>query len=130
MDSLSIEGGHCAEGTLDAVFPALDWTKVVRVLVDEGENLQVMQVHGDSLSDAFVNDGDLVLLKPKPTAQNGDMVAAWIKSTQAMTLVYYHRENGHVRPQPANPALPALQLRRHSQPNLHSLRRRSIYVSV
>ena len=111
MDSFSILGGHRAQGTLEAVPPALDWTKVVRVLVDEGDNLQVIQVHGDSLRDAFVNDGDLVVLKPKLTAQNGDMVAAWIKSTQAMTLEYYHRENGHVRLQPANLAVPALQLK-------------------
>jgi repressor LexA len=57
-----------------------------------------------------VNDGDLVFLKPNPTAHNGEMVAAWIKPTQAMAFEYYHRENGHVRLQPENPALPALQL--------------------
>lgn len=98
------------QGTLDAVPPTLDWTKVVRLLVDEGENLQVLQVHGDFLKDGSLNDGDLVLLKPESTAQNGEMVTVWINSTRAMMLEYYHRENGHVRLQPAVPALPPLQL--------------------
>lgn len=61
--------------------------------------------------DALVNDGDLVVIKPKHSAQNGEMVAAWLKPQQTMTLKYYHREDGHVRLQPANPALPPLQLR-------------------
>jgi repressor LexA len=95
----------------EAIPPALDWTKVVRLLVDEGDDLQVMRVHGDSLRDAFVNDGDLVVLKPTVTARNGDMVAARDSSTKAMALEYYHRENGHVRLQSPDPALPARQLK-------------------
>jgi SOS-response transcriptional repressor LexA len=81
MDSTSIHSGDCARGTLEAVPPPLDWARVVPILVDEGDDLQVMQLHGDSLRDAFMNDGDLVVLKPKPTPQNGDMVAARYKST-------------------------------------------------
>jgi repressor LexA len=111
MDSLSVQVGDREQGTLEAVPSALNWARVVPVLVDEGDNLEIMQVHGDSLGDAFVDDGDLVVLKPMRTAQNGDLVAAWYKSTQATTLDYYHRENGHVRLQPANPALPALLLK-------------------
>ncbi len=111
MDSSFTQGGDRAQGTLEALPPALEWANVVRRLIDDADDLQVMEVQGDSLRDALVNDGDLVLLKPKPTAQNGEMVAVWINSIDAMKLEYYHRENGHVRLQPANPALPALQLK-------------------
>lgn len=88
----------------------LDWMSVARELVQNEADVHVMKVRGTSMRDALVNDGDLVVIKRKNTAQNGELVAAWVKPQQAVTLKYYHRENGHVRLQPANPALPALHL--------------------
>ena len=55
--------------------------------------------------DAFITDGDLVLLEPATTASNGEMVAAWIKDNQKVTLKHFFLENGIVRLQPANPAM-------------------------
>ena len=89
----------------------LDWISVAQELVQNEPDVHVLRVHGSSMLDALVNDGDLVVIKRKNTAENGELVAAWLKSQQTITLKYYHRENGHVRLQPANPALPALLLR-------------------
>jgi repressor LexA len=88
-----------------------DWISIARELVDDNQDLRVLRVHGSSLLDALVNDGDLVVIKPKQTAQDGEMIAAWLKPQQTMTLKYYHRENGHVRLEPVNPALPPLQVK-------------------
>jgi repressor LexA len=88
----------------------LDWVSVARELLGDDRDVHVWRVRGNSMLDALVNDGDLVVIKPKRTAQDGDMVAAWLKPQQMMTLKYYHRENGHVRLQPANPTLPAMQV--------------------
>ncbi len=96
--------------TADSSLMPLDWISVARELVQNEPDVHVLRVHGTSMLDALVNDGDLVVIKRKNTAENGEMVAAWLKSQQTVTLKYYHRENGHVRLQPANPALPALHL--------------------
>lgn len=89
----------------------IDWVTVARDLVGDDHDVRVWRVRGSSMLDALVNDGDLVVIKPKNTAQNGEMIAAWLKPQQTMTLKYYHHEDGHVRLQPANPALPTVQVR-------------------
>jgi repressor LexA len=89
----------------EAQIPPLDWVTIGRELVEDDREAYVLRVQGDSMIDALVNDGDLVVLKPRQVAQNGEMVAVWVKPTQAMSLKYYYRENGHVRLQPANPSL-------------------------
>ncbi len=91
--------------------PPLDWVTVGRELVDDGRDVYVLRVEGDSMTDALVNDGDLVVLKRRQLAENGEMVAVWVKPQRALSLKYYYRENGHVRLQPANPALPPVQVK-------------------
>jgi repressor LexA len=95
---------------VDSNLIPLDWASVARDLVRDEQDVYVLQVRGISMLDALLDDGDLIVLKRGQAAQNGEMVAAWLKSQQTMTLRYYHRENGHVRLQPANPALPSLNV--------------------
>ncbi len=52
--------------------------------------------------DALVDSGDLVILNYQKTANNGDMVAAWIMDREETTLKYFFREGTMVRLQPAN----------------------------
>ena len=61
-----------------------------------------LRVRGTSMIDALVNDGDLVLLRAAETAENGEMVAAWLKAENETTLKYLFREGSRVRLQPAN----------------------------
>ncbi len=42
---------------------------------EKGKDLFALQVQGDSMIDAMVNDGDIVILKPVQDARNGEMVA-------------------------------------------------------
>lgn len=67
------------------------------------EELFALRVSGDSMIDAMVFDGDIVILKKQETAINGDMVAAWIEGDDTTTLKYFHPEGPQVRLQPANP---------------------------
>ena len=53
--------------------------------------------------DASVLHGDIVILRHQETANNGDMVAAWIEGDEETTLKYFYREGKNVRLQPANP---------------------------
>lgn len=61
-----------------------------------------LRVRGTSMIDALVNDGDLVLLRAAESAENGEMVAAWLKAENETTLKYLFREGNRVRLQPAN----------------------------
>jgi repressor LexA len=76
----------------------------------ERKQLYALEVEGNSMIDAMVNDGDLVILRPTNQAENGEMVAAWLYDQEATTLKFFFRENGHIRLQPANPAYEPLLL--------------------
>lgn len=72
---------------------------------ERGEGLFALEVQGDSMIDAMVNDGDIVIMKPANVAHNGEMVAIWLNDTNETTLKYFYKENGRVRLQPANPRM-------------------------
>jgi len=66
------------------------------------EGVYALRVKGDSMIDALVNDGDIVLMQSAETAHDGEMVAAWLKDEQEATLKKFYREGDRVRLQPAN----------------------------
>ena len=66
------------------------------------DRLYALKVKGTSMIDALINDGDLVILEAQETAENGQTVAAWLKSEQEATLKRFYREDGRARLQPAN----------------------------
>jgi repressor LexA len=71
-------------------------------IVRQQEGLYALRVRGDSMVDALVNDGDIVVLRHQREARNGDMVAVRLLDRDETTLKHFYRENGHVRLQPAN----------------------------
>jgi len=64
----------------------------------------VLRVRGDSMIDEQIRDGDLVIVEDRRTADNGETVVALLQGTE-VTLKKLYREHGHVRLQPANPAI-------------------------
>lgn len=74
------------------------------MLPKKREGLFALEVQGDSMIDAMISDGDLVVLQSVPQPVNGMLVAAWIKSNSETTLKRYYFEDGKVRLQPANQA--------------------------
>jgi repressor LexA len=79
--------------------------ELARGLLPEQEGLYALQVRGDSMIDALVNDGDIVVMKHQQQATNGDMVAVWIKDKEETTLKHFYLEGNTVRLQPANPTM-------------------------
>jgi repressor LexA len=69
------------------------------------EKLFALEVDGDSMIDAMVNDGDLIIMKPAREAQNGEMVAVRLKDQNETTLKHFYHEGNRVRLQPANPTM-------------------------
>lgn len=72
---------------------------------DKEEDFFALEVQGDSMIDAMVNEGDIVVMKRAQDARNGDMVAVWLNDRDETTLKYFYKEGGRVRLQPANPTM-------------------------
>lgn len=64
-----------------------------------------LEVKGDSMIDAMIREGDIVIMRHQVVAQPGDMVAVWLPERSETTLKYYHPEGERVRLQPAHPAM-------------------------
>jgi len=69
------------------------------------QTLFALEVDGDSMVDAMVNDGDIIIMKPAQEASNGEMVAVRLKDQNETTLKRYYFEGDRVRLQPANPTM-------------------------
>ncbi len=63
-----------------------------------------LRVKGESMVDALISDGDLVLIEPRNIAHNGEIVVALIDDDGA-TLKRFYKEEGRVRLQPENPTM-------------------------
>jgi repressor LexA len=73
-------------------------------IVKEPERVYALRVQGESMRDASVHDGDLVILRQQQSADAGEMVAAWLGDDRGLTLKRYYPEGELVRLQPANDA--------------------------
>ncbi|MDO8671911.1 MAG: transcriptional repressor LexA [Dehalococcoidia bacterium] len=79
-----------------------DFLDLTEDLTRGRENLYALKVKGTSMIDALINDGDLVIMQHAVSAENGEMVAAWMKDEKEITLKRFYHEGPMVRLQPAN----------------------------
>ena len=66
-------------------------------------DLFALRVQGESMIEAGIEDGDIVVLRRQETAENGEIVVAMIDDEATLKRIYY--EDGHVRLQPENAAM-------------------------
>lgn len=76
----------------------------------KGEGCFFLRVRGDSMIDAHILDGDLALIRPQPTAENGEIVVVLIDG--AATLKRFYHEGDHIRLQPENSRMQPIVIRR------------------
>jgi repressor LexA len=89
-------------------FAADEGVEVARSMIagrDKDAQLYALEVQGESMIDAMVNDGDIVIMKHAQEARNGEMVAIRLRDSDETTLKYFFKENGRIRLQPANPTM-------------------------
>ena len=94
LPAFSLEGGSASEE-----FDAVD---VPPDLPRRYGKLFGLEVQGQSMIDALIDDGDIVVIKPTQLAEQGEMVVAWLREEEEATLKRYYLEGGQVRLQPAN----------------------------
>jgi repressor LexA len=95
LGRIAAGGPILAEQAVEDVFP------LPRELVGEG-TLFLLQVKGDSMLEAAICDGDWVVVRQQPTANNGEIVAAMLDGDA--TVKTYRNRDGHVWLMPHNPA--------------------------
>jgi repressor LexA len=88
-------GPILAEQVVEDVFP------LPRTVVGEG-TLYMLKVQGDSMIEAAITDGDWVVVRQQPDADNGEIVAAMIDGEA--TVKTFRRRDGHAWLMPQNPA--------------------------
>jgi repressor LexA len=88
-------GPILAEQAIEDVFP------LPREIVGDG-SLFLLRVVGDSMIDAAITDGDWVVVRQQPSAENGEIVAAMLDGEA--TVKTFRRRDGHVWLLPQNPA--------------------------
>jgi repressor LexA len=86
------EGAYTSDDTID----------VPQEMLPVTEGIYALKVQGTSMIDAFINDGDIVVMRHTQKANNGDMVAAWITDQEETTLKRFYHEGDRIRLQPEN----------------------------
>ena len=75
---------------------------IVDSAVYRGSNLFALNVKGDSMKDAAILDGDLVICEPRQYAENGEIIVALINYEEA-TVKRFFRRKRHIELRPENP---------------------------
>ena len=79
------------------------------------EDCYALQVKGKSMIEDLIDDGDVVVIRPQDTAENGEIVVALLlnqgPSSGAATLKRMYRERGQIRLQPANATMAPIYVR-------------------
>ncbi|MGW5878653.1 transcriptional repressor LexA [Nocardiopsis terrae] len=100
--SVPLVGRIAAGGPILAEEAVEDILALPRQLVGEGQ-LFMLTVVGDSMIDAAITDGDLVVIRQQQDAENGDIVAALLDD-EATVKVLHREPDGHVWLMPRNDA--------------------------
>ena len=76
--------------------------------ISKGRELFALRVVGDSMINAGIFDGDIIIVNRTPTADNGDIVVAMVEDEisgeGSATVKRFYKEKGHIRLQPENDA--------------------------
>ena len=94
--------GKIAAGTpIEAINEFSHHISVPHEMLSNSDNHYALEVKGDSMIEAGINDGDIVIIKEQKTANNGDIVVALIENTEA-TLKKFRRHGRSIALEPAN----------------------------
>jgi len=103
--------GRIAAGTpIEAISEISHHVSVPGSMLAGRGNHYALEVRGDSMIDAGIHDGDIVVIREQTTADNGDIVVALVEGHEA-TLKRFRRRNGMIALEAANPAYETRMLR-------------------
>ena len=96
--------GKIAAGTpIEAINQVSHHISVPSEMITNHNNHYALEIKGDSMIEAGINDGDIVVIKEQSSANNGDIVVALIEGHEA-TLKRFRRHGRSIALEPANSA--------------------------
>ena len=98
--TIPVIGEIAAGGPIEAYQDASESVSVPD-FIRSGDGTYVLRVRGDSMVDAHIMDGDLVVIREQQTASDGDIIVAQVEEN-SVTLKRFFKEADRVRLQPAN----------------------------
>jgi repressor LexA len=101
--TLPVMGRIAAGVPIEAISEIANHVAVPGQMLGSGGEHYALEVKGDSMIDAGINDGDIVVIREQETANNGEIVVALVEGHEA-TLKRYHRKGGMIALEAANPA--------------------------
>lgn len=103
--------GRIAAGTpIEAISEISHHVAVPGSMLSGSGDHYALEVRGDSMIEAGINDGDIVVIREQTTANNGDIVVALVEGHEA-TLKRFRRMRGMIALEAANPAYETRMLR-------------------
>ena len=94
--------GRIAAGTpIEAISEVSSHVAVPGTMLSGNGHHYALEVKGDSMIDAGINDGDVVVIREQNTAENGDIVVALVEDAEA-TLKRFRRHGSSIALEPAN----------------------------
>jgi len=100
---LPVMGRIAAGVPIEAIAHASHNVAVPGSMISGQGNHYALEVKGDSMIDAGINDGDVVVIRETAVADNGDIVVALVEDQEA-TLKRFYRRSGAIALEAANPA--------------------------
>ncbi|MFC2030726.1 transcriptional repressor LexA [Chloroflexota bacterium] len=82
--------------------------ELTRDIVKDTDKTYALEVQGDSMVDALIHDGDIVVMRHQERVENGELAAVWLRDEEETTLKRFYLEGNLVRLQPANPTMSAM----------------------
>ncbi len=99
---LPVMGRIAAGVPIAAISEVSHHVSIPGTMIGQGDHY-ALEVRGDSMIGAGINDGDIVVIRETSTADNGDIVVALVEEQEA-TLKRFRRHNGMIALEAANPA--------------------------
>ena len=79
--------------------------ELTRNIVGDDRGIYALEVRGNSMIDALINDGDIVVMRSQERVENGELAAVWLRDEGEATLKRFFLEGEQVRLQPENPTM-------------------------
>jgi repressor LexA len=89
----------------DALRDSENTVQIARSLVGNADGLYALEVKGNSMIDALINDGDIVVMKRVTDVKNGDLAAVFLTDRNESTLKRVFHEGKRLKLKPENPTM-------------------------
>lgn len=99
--SIPLLGKVAAGNPIEAIENPNDYFSLPKELVPKNHEVFALEVNGESMINAGIFDGDIVIVKREKEANNGDIVVAMTEENE-VTLKRFYKESNHIRLQPEN----------------------------